>query len=191
VRAAIEHIGRRMLGHDRLLVLYAGYGRCDGEGKAQLLLDGEPLALADLAAMVTAAVPARCEVGFILDTSFGSSGGRSYPGGGALEVGHLQPLVGPRWWSLAAASPDEVAIESEGAGGAHGLLTTWLLHGLQGPADADNDGVVTTKELAAFIAAWLPKDAQERTGSRQTPSLVAPEGNPRPVVRVSPAEREG
>jgi uncharacterized caspase-like protein len=47
----------------------------------------------------------------------------------------------------------------------HGIFTYFLLEGLRGKADADQDGVVTVDEAYAYVSKHVP----QATGQEQNP----------------------
>jgi uncharacterized caspase-like protein len=67
---------------------------------------------------------------------------------------------------FAAASPGEAPLESTEAGS--GLFTQALMEGLNGAADINRDGVITTTELGAYIQ----NKVVARTYDRQHPTYV-------------------
>jgi hypothetical protein len=83
------------------------------------------------------------------------------PMGGAFS-GLFNPS---RRLTLSAAGVNQVSFEDAKWGGGHGVFTHFFLEGLQGGADADGDGVVTFREVAAFVAGKVPGE----TGGAQTP----------------------
>ncbi len=178
--AALERLGRRMVEGDRLIFYYAGYGWFDPAGDASLLLDGEaPLSLRALAEHAARAVPG--QVTFVLDTSFGGTGGRTFPGAPTLPDGALLPLTArPTWRALVASAPGQVAHEDAERGG---LLTRWLLTGLRGPADADGDGGTSWSELETYARTWVRAESLERAGEAQLPTRVGA-ADDAPFLRV-------
>lgn len=68
-------------------------------------------------------------------------------------------------FGLVASRPKEASIEGPQFGGGHGAFTYFILKGLQGAADANGDGVVSSAELAQYVTAQVPA----ATGNRQHP----------------------
>lgn len=183
--AALQALRGKVLGTDRLVVFYAGQGLFDIAGRAALLLDGDTLTIEELAGAIAAAAP-KAEVVVVLDTSFAGSAGRSHPCAQVSEPElALRPLQRARWQVLAAAGPRESAQEGAAPGGA---LTTWLVHGAQGPADANGDGAVSLAEAERHLQRWLVPDVRERLGAAQRPRRLgdAPEAR---LLRVPPLKR--
>ena len=69
--------------------------------------------------------------------------------------------------------------------GQHGLFTYYLLKGLGGTADRNQDGVVAVGELFDYVHAQVPKTAKAQYGNEQEPSCVPPLGPRAPVRGVS------
>ncbi len=55
----------------------------------------------------------------------------------------------------------------------HGLFTYYLLKGLKGAADADEDSWVSIKEMYEYVSQHVPRVAR-RMGTEQTPSILPP-----------------
>jgi hypothetical protein len=55
----------------------------------------------------------------------------------------------------------------------HGLFTYYLLKGLKGAADADEDRWVSIKEMYEYVSQHVPRVAR-RMGTEQTPSILPP-----------------
>ena len=72
--------------------------------------------------------------------------------------------------------------------GQHGLFTYYLLKGLGGTADQDQDGIVTVGELFDYVHAQVPKTAKVVYGNEQEPSCV-PTLGPRAPIRGLPLAR--
>lgn len=65
-----------------------------------------------------------------------------------------------------AASPTQSSVERASLG--HGLFTYHMLQGLDGKADADLDGVVTSREIYSYVASKI-RDDNEAGGVKQVP----------------------
>ena len=64
---------------------------------------------------------------------------------------------------LSASRASEVSEEREDFG--HGVFTYYLLEGLHGKADTDQDGIITVDEVYSYVAKKVP----EMTGQNQHP----------------------
>jgi hypothetical protein len=69
---------------------------------------------------------------------------------------------------ITASDISETSGEDERWGGGHGVFSYFLLQGLQGAADSNHDGTVTTGELFAYLSAQVRK----ATGNAQHPKAV-------------------
>ena len=59
----------------------------------------------------------------------------------------------------------------------HSLFTYFFLKGLQGDADKNKDGSITTAELDEYIAENVPYVARRLYGRKQTPAFTGQESN--------------
>jgi hypothetical protein len=80
---------------------------------------------------------------------------------------------------LASARPGQIAHESDAVG--LGSFAHYLLEGVDGPADADGDGVITVKEIFEYLKPRLGKYAR-LNGMTQEPLLIGEEFAGVPVI---------
>jgi hypothetical protein len=66
-------------------------------------------------------------------------------------------------YSIFASGANEVSAEDDRL--QHGIFTYYLLKGLKGPADADNDGLVSVDEAYRYVTNQVPR----ATGQEQHP----------------------
>ena len=64
---------------------------------------------------------------------------------------------------MTASGANEVSAEDENL--QHGVFTYYLLEGLKGAADADNDGLITVDEAYRYVSFNVPR----ATGQEQHP----------------------
>lgn len=81
---------------------------------------------------------------------------------------------------LSASTSTEQALESYRG---HGLLTYVIAEGLQGKADRDGDGFVSTLELATYVDEHVPILAEQVFKRAQYP-MVSPSGQGFPLAKV-------
>ncbi|MFA6318676.1 MAG: caspase family protein [Elusimicrobiota bacterium] len=172
----------RVTKESRVFVFYAGHGAPKpSTGEAYIVpFDGDPNYVEDTAYPLSklyatlAKLPAR-EVNVVLDACFSGAGGRSVLAKGSRPlVFETKPEeVGNRTLLLSAASGSQISTFHQEAG--HGLLTYYLLKGLKGEADADNDGSVTAGEVFDYVRPAVEREAQ-RNNVEQTPMLRGGEG---------------
>jgi len=72
--------------------------------------------------------------------------------------------------------------------GQHGLFTYYLLKGLAGEADEDENGVVHVGELFDYVRTQVPQTAKVEFGNEQTPSAF-PSLEPNAKARLVPVAR--
>lgn len=179
---AVRRVGQQVTASDRLIIYYAGYGWFDMVGDASLLLGGEPLSLRSLTKRVASATAEGAEVVYLLDTSFGGVGGRTYPGAPTSPDHVLEPLsLRPTWHALVASQVGQSAHEDLERGG---LFTAWLITGLRGAADADADEVVSVPELSSYVRDWVRSAAIEQVGQPQVPVHLGSGGPEARFLRV-------
>ena len=68
---------------------------------------------------------------------------------------------------LTSAEANEVSFEDKKWGGGHGVFTYYLLRGLKGEADANNNGFVAVGELFEYVR----ENVKKATNHRQHPSI--------------------
>jgi hypothetical protein len=92
----------------------------------------------------------------------------------------FQELFTPsRRLTLTAAGDNELSYEDPKWGGGHGVFTYSILEALRGAGDADGNGIVTFDEVAAWVAARVPAE----TNNRQNPQRSGLGDVPLSVVR--------
>lgn len=156
---------------DTVYILMAGHGTVDAHGAYILTYDSDPanlgdtsLPMAELRALVEQQLNTAGHVILLADVCRAATiaGQKSSAIGGVVEQIGEAPgeLLG-----LMAARPKELSNEGPEYGGGHGAFTYSLLRALDGGADADKDGVVTSGEVIDFVT----KDVSKLTGNRQHP----------------------
>ncbi|EHI48354.1 hypothetical protein HIMB100_00019360 [SAR116 cluster alpha proteobacterium HIMB100] len=161
-------------------VFFAGHGLASSDGSNMFLLpyDGDPELLEDSAidrkqlfADIQAISPRSVTV--FLDSCY-SGGTRA---GGTL-VASLRPIairakeqnVPDGFTILSAAKGDQTSQSLEEA--KHGLFSYFLMRGLEGDADANNDNQITAGELHSFVT----NKVERQSGFKQTPDLQGDAG---------------
>jgi uncharacterized caspase-like protein len=87
---------------------------------------------------------------------------------------------------LTSAEANEVSFEDTRWGGGHGVFTHYLLRGMMGEADINQNGFVTVGELFEYVRAKV----QEATEHRQHPSIgTNPYDRNLPLAITFPAEQ--
>lgn len=177
---------KRAAVHDTVFIYFAGHGAPepdpdspDGDGVEKFLLpvDAEPDNL------IATAFPMKDikdtfnrlnsdRVVFIVDSCFsGASGGRTMLASNNTRSAQLNDdflerlSKGKGRVILSASRANEVSLEDVRYGGGHGVFTHFLLQGLKGAADYDNDGVIDVDEIHQYLSKEVPK----ATDQGQTP----------------------
>jgi len=167
---------------DMVILYFAGHGATerdvmspDGDGLEKYLLPFD----ADLKDLYASALPMR-EISyilqrirserlvFIIDSCYsGASGGRTVRTDGMranISDGFLDRIVsGKGTIILTASGANEVSVEKDEL--RHGVFTYFLLDGLEGKADIDQDGQITVDEAYDYVSKNVPK----ATGQEQHP----------------------
>jgi hypothetical protein len=168
----------RAAAKSRVFVYFSGHGAPDPRsGQAHLVpYDGDP-AYADTKAFSLqrlyeglGKLPTG-DVFVALDSCFSGAGGRSLIAKGTrpLITVDQSSRLASNMVLLAAAGPEQISTSEPEA--QHGLLTYFLLKGLRGAADSDEDGRLTTKELFAYLQPAVEREARKRHVS-QVPVLT-------------------
>ncbi len=108
------------------------------------------------------------QVMFFLDCCYsGEAGGRTFQnplhkGRNLLTAEFLEDLAGEGRLVVTACDVNEVSLETPEIG--HGLFTHYLLEGLKGYADKDQDGLVTVHELYEYVYENVSQHARKMGG---------------------------
>jgi hypothetical protein len=168
-RAMGTQLKKRAGKEDMVIIFFAGHGATekdvtspDGDGLEKYLLPVD----AELDDIYTSAIPMR-EIShifrrikseriiFIADSCYsGASGGRTINVSGirsSLSDAFLDRISGGKGTVIITASgANEVSMESDEF--KHGIFTYFLLEGLKGKADIDDDGLITVDELYRYVS---------------------------------------
>jgi hypothetical protein len=188
----LKWLSNRVTAKSRVFVYYAGHGSPNPEtGEGYLMpyeadpsyLDETAFPIAKLYASL-GKLPTQ-DVTVVLDACFSGQGARSLIAKGTRPlVSVVQSKAEPNTVVLAAAGSNQVSASFPEA--RHGLLTYYLLAGLQGRADAKHDGLITADELIAYVRPAVERAAKLQNVA-QTPSLMSPPGAvPRPWIVLPP-----
>ncbi len=109
------------------------------------------------------------QVMFFIDSCYsGEAGGRTfqnpqYQGRHLLSAEFLEDLASEGRLVVTACDVNEVSLETPDIG--HGLFTHYLIEGLKGVADKDQDGLVTIHELYEYVFEQVSQHARKLGGS--------------------------
>ncbi|MBM4345625.1 MAG: caspase family protein [Deltaproteobacteria bacterium] len=181
--AITELVGDKLPGKvgpdDRVLVYFAGHGLSRGEGDAAMgyLMPVESKRDSPAATAISMAELQRWfaqykakHVLYVADACYSglSIGTRSVGLSPETKAYIREVTKRPVRVALVAGNSGQEAHEYQG----HGLFTYFLLQGLQGSADGNKDGLVTTDELAAFIKPSVAQTATQQFRAQQHPQFA-------------------
>ncbi|MEQ1676028.1 MAG: tetratricopeptide repeat protein [Chitinophagaceae bacterium] len=96
---------------------------------------------------------------------------------GGFLTGKELSLVKDREIRIASCNPDELSMEDERWGNGRGVFSWYLINGLKGLADKNNDNIVTLNEAQQYVDSSIANDAVLiELKHKQTPVL---KGNPK------------
>lgn len=163
---------------DRVLVFFAGHGYSTGDGNHRMgyLLPVEAdrsavratgLSMSELQSWL-AGYPSK-HVLFVADACYsGLALATRSTGMDASTKDYLRDVTTRRVrFTLVAGRDDQEAHEDTHSG--HGVFTRFFLEGLDGAADANRDGLVTSDELAVFVKPQVSTYVSQNFQSSQTP----------------------
>jgi hypothetical protein len=182
------------LDHDStVLIYYSGHGAANFKTNEGYLLpfDGDPTYLDGTGYPLKRLYetleksPAK-EVVVMLDSCFSGTGSRSVTSKGLrpVIVSVDNPiLAGGKTVVLTASSG--VQASSTYYSKSHGLLTYFLLKGLQGSADQNNDGKIDLSEVYTYLKPHVESVARQEFNNEQTPQLLGSEAMlNRPIMLI-------
>ena len=165
---------------DSVFIFYSGHGAPNPRtGEAYLVpYDGDPTFIENTGYPLKrlyqhlANLPAK-EVIVVLDSCFSGAGGRSVVAQGMRPiVTELKsPLIATGKTVVLSASTGQQVSSTYGQK-AHGLLTYFLLKGLQGEGDTNKDGSIDLMELFEYLKPQVERVARREFNNEQTPQLL-------------------
>jgi mono/diheme cytochrome c family protein len=177
-KALDNWLGARVDARSRVFVYYAGYGAPNPVTSEGFLVpydadpnfvDEEAFPLSRLYAYL--GMLRTTDATVVLDACFSGRGERSIIADGArppVKTRDEKPSANTVALSASASNQFSAVVPQD----RHGLLTYYLLSGLQGAADADGDGRITTAELYSYVRTSV-KNAAQLQNIEQTPLLSA------------------
>ena len=177
----VEHwLPNRVEQGDTVFVYFSGHGAPNTKtGDTYLVpFDGDPLYIGSTGYALKrlydnlGKLPAK-EVVVVLDSCFSGAGGRSVLAKGArplvLSIDNAF-LAGGKTVVLSAGSGDQISSTYYKQG--HGLLTYYLLKGLQGEADRNKDGAIDLTEVFEYLRPQVQRVARREFNNEQSPQLA-------------------
>ncbi|MAF20946.1 MAG: hypothetical protein CMI55_04775 [Parcubacteria group bacterium] len=174
-----DKLPRQVHKEDRVLIFFAGHGQTEEIGGHQygyiIPVDGEmqnyyssAISMAQVREF-SKRIQAK-HIYYVIDACYSGLGlTRSGPRYSASMEGYLKKVTSlPAIQMLTAGGKGEQVLEADG----HGMFTEYFLRGIEGHADADDDGVVTASELGAYLRPSVSKASEQK----QTPNYGSLEG---------------
>ncbi len=164
IRAGLQKFLKTVPGpDDTVYVLIAGHGTVDNTGAYILTYDsdtenlaGTALPMAELHTMVEQSLTKAGHVILLADVCRAAT----IAGQKTANLGDAVSSIGEapgELLGLMSARPRELSLEGPEYGGGHGAFSWSVLRALDGAADADHDGFVTSGELIDFVTEDVPK----------------------------------
>ena len=155
-------------------IFFAGHGLASNDGNTAYLIpyDGAPdflertaISRDEIFSEIASVNPRSVTV--FLDTCYSGDarGGGRLVAGRPLRIKVLEEPVPVNFTVLTAAGGDQIAKPLEEA--RHGLFSYYLMKGMEGDADTNNDNAITAKELHAFVK----QNVIQQSGGSQVPEL--------------------
>lgn len=177
---------------DTVFIYFSGHGAPNPKtGEAYMVpYDGDPAYIDTTGYPLKrlyeelATLPAK-EVIVMLDSCFSGAGGRSVIAKGMRPMGlsvETPVLAKGKTVVLAASSGDQVSSTYDAKG--HGLFTYFMLKGLQGEADQNQDGAVDLQEVFEYLKPQVERIARREYNNEQTPQLLGSHELPAAGIRL-------
>ena len=159
-------------------VFYSGHGLASADGKTSYLLpfdadtsllDETSVKLTDLVNAINSSKPK--SLALFMDSCYsgqGKNGATLLASARPVTVKVNKPELPDHVTILTSAAGDQIAISAPEI--RHGLFSYFLMKGLEGLADMDNDGNISMQELHQYVATNVAREATRR-GSQQSPTL--------------------
>jgi tetratricopeptide (TPR) repeat protein len=172
--------------NDRVLIYFAGHGFISG-GKGYLApydidlhnIPNTSIAMDTLGSLIGTTIKGKWKV---LLTDACHSGAIT-PETNPAQLNQLLLDVRQSIFSLTASRDREQSFESPDWGGGHGIFTYYVVRGLAGEADTNEDGIVSADELAEYVHT----NVRSATQGRQNPTSERGSFDTNMVLAYDPA----
>lgn len=180
IGAALDRLAPKLVEKDRLILFFAGHGDIEtaNQNNGLLLLHKAPassyfsfgdeyLKVSDIRNINHFCFQKNVEVIIITDAC--RSG---HLAGGSAGLANTSLALSEKWASetkILSCQPNEISLEGSQWGGGHGVFTYYLVNGLFGLADQDNDSQVSLLELDSYLKSNV---IRETSPALQTPFVL-------------------
>jgi tetratricopeptide (TPR) repeat protein len=103
------------------------------------------------------------------------------------DINHTLIELDKSLFSLTASRDREVSYEGENWGGGHGIFTYFVVHGLEGEADENGDGVVTADELQEYVRRNVREATRDAKQGVQNPTIGQASFDPNMLLAYVPS----
>jgi hypothetical protein len=179
VRLGFQDFLKRRAGkNDTVIILVASHGTVEvpgSKGAYILTYDSDPqdlantsLPMSELKSLFEEQLSKVGRVVIFVDVCKASTIGSIHSTGVNSDVQHLQDADG-QLLGLMASRARELSLEGPQFGSGHGAFSYFVIKGIAGAADENNDGVVDGNELIRYVINQVPK----ATGDKQHPTDIS------------------
>ena len=171
-----DFLKRRAGKNDTVIILIAGHGTVEVPGSKNafiLTYDADPqdlnstaLPMAELQSLFEEQLTKVGRVLLFADVCKAGTIGTIHNTTVNADVQHLGDVEGDLF-GLLASRPKEVSLEGPQFGGGHGVFSYYVIKGLEGAADENNDGVVDANELIQYVSNQVPPATNNRQHPRE------------------------
>jgi tetratricopeptide (TPR) repeat protein len=188
-----DFLKRRAGKNDTVVILIAGHGTVEVPGSKNafiLTYDSDPqdlkstaLGMDELQSLFEEQLSKVGRVLLFVDVCKAGTIGTIHNTTVASNVQQLGDIQGDLF-GLLASRPREVSLEGPEFGGGHGVFSYFVIKGLEGAADANQDGVVDADELIKYVSDQVPM----ATANKQHPREFGTYDN---MMRLSDTRKPG
>ncbi len=171
-----DFLKRRAGKNDTVIILIAGHGTVEVPGSKNafiLTYDSDPqdlkstaLPMAELQSLFEEQLAKVGRVLLFVDVCKAGTIGTIHNTSVSANVQQLGDVQGDLF-GLLASRPKEVSLEGPEFGGGHGVFSYYVIKGLEGAADQNNDGVVDANELIKYVNDNVPMATDNKQHPRE------------------------
>ena len=171
-----DFLKRRAGKNDTVIILIAGHGTVEVPGSKNafiLTYDSDPqdlkstaLPMAELQSLFEEQLAKVGRVLLFVDVCKAGTIGTIHNTSVSANVQQLGDVQGDLF-GLLASRPKEVSLEGPQFGGGHGVFSYYVIKGLEGAADQNNDGVVDANELIKYVNDNVPMATDNKQHPRE------------------------
>jgi len=171
-----DFLKRRASKNDTVIILIAGHGTVEVPGSKNafiLTYDSDPqdlkstaLPMGELQSLFEEQLAKVGRVLLFVDVCKAGTIGTIHNTSVSANVQQLGDVEGDLF-GLLASRPKEVSLEGPQFGGGHGVFSYYVMKGLEGAADQNNDGVVDANELIKYVNDSVPMATDNKQHPRE------------------------